>query len=86
MLQLQNHRTAAAYLLKFMIKFKIKFEIKFEIIVKLKLKANQIQETSMASASGYSGDAVNVPIPQDSSSSIVAFTTFNETNENEMKT
>ena len=74
-----------------MIKFKIKFEIKFEIIfVKLKLKANQIQETSMASASGYSGDTVNVPIPQDSRSFIVACVRFGQRNrnenENEMKT
>ena len=64
-----------------MIKFKIKFEITF---VKLQLKSYRSQETSMAASSGY--NASDVPVPQDSSSSIVAFTTFNETNENEMKT
>ena len=41
-------------MLKSMIKFKIKFEIKFEIIfVKLKLKPNQIQETTAFSFIGH---------------------------------
>ena len=55
-----------------MLKITINFEIKIEIVfVKLKLKANQIQETSRAASSGYNTADVSIQTdpspPQDSS-------------------